>query len=135
MIKHKYYFLFFFFFFIKWIKLVSFYSFEKVNLLKAVIGEELKIYGLLFYHSSLIWVSCLGCAIRRIIFCPIGEIKGHNDTPFIRIDFHIDPHGFTVSSLILTDQGILSPKFRYPKPVTMQKVISKISVDMVFSFS
>ena len=27
---------------------------------------------------------------------PIGEIKGHNDKPFVRIDFHIDLHGFKV---------------------------------------
>ena len=34
------------------------------------------------------------CSLRRIIFFPIGEIQGHNDTPFNRIDFHINLHGF-----------------------------------------
>ena len=92
-------------------KLLSFIFYEKVNLLKAGAGEELKTHGLLSYHSTLIWAFYLRCAIWRIIFLSIGEVQVHNDKSFIRIDFHIGLHGFTVIKHY-TDRSVIIPKMQ-----------------------
>ena len=73
--------------------------------------------------------------VKRIIFFPIDEIKGHNDTPFIRIDFYIILHGFKMIQHYDDRSGSISPKMKMLEIRGVMEIISKINVDMVLSFS
>ena len=72
---------------------------------------------------------------EELFFFPIVEIKGHNDTPFIRIDFYINLHGFKMIQHYDDRSGSISPKMKILEIRGVMEIISKINVDMVLSFS
>ena len=92
-------------------KLLSFYSLWKSKSVEGRGRRGIKNTWLAFQslHTDLSILSAL--RYPKIIFFSIGEVQVHNDKSFIRIDFHIGLHGFTVIKHY-TDRSVIIPKMQ-----------------------